>query len=118
MYQLLYAIWILIPIVFFLLALWSKLEQMSGRPKKDHPGDLVRQGIFISGCVVVAIIIDHFFLPYLYSYISPAWIPYGLYEVLLLPFILYVAAVAIGPSTDIKIIKAPRPSIKLMKKRK
>ena len=112
MYQILYLVWILIPLTFFLLALWSKLEQMSGRPKKDHPGDLVRQGFFISGCVVVSIVIDHFLLPYLYSSFSPVWVPYGLYELLLLPLILYVAAISFGPSSDIRITKAPHPSSK------
>ena len=116
MYQILYAIWILIPLVFFTLALWSKLEGISGKQKKDNPADLIRQGLFVSGCVIVAILIDQYLLTSLYQSFSPEWIPFGFYEVLLLPLILFLAAQFIGPSKSIRITKAPRPSDQAKKK--
>lgn len=111
-----YVIWCLIPIFFFTLALWSKLEVLSGQVKKDNPGDLIRQGGFVSICVFIAILIDQYLLPELYPKFSPDWIPYGFYQLILLPAIFYVASRVIGPSTDIRISKAPKPSSRKVKK--
>lgn len=110
MYKILYAVWILIPVFFFTLALWSKLEQASGKPKRDRPDDLVKQGFFISICVVVSIFLDQYALPPLYEMISVSFIPLGFFQVLLLPFVFVVLAQVIGPTKDIKITKAPRPT--------
>ena len=111
-----YVIWCLVPTFFFGLALWAKLENVSGQTRKDNPGDLFRQGGFVALCVGVAILLDQYLLPDLYSKFSPDWIPYGFYQLVLLPFILYLASMIIGPSTDIRISKAPKPSQRKTKK--
>ncbi len=105
-----YVAWLGIPFIFFTLALWSKLEEMSGLPKKDRPGDLMRQGGFMLICGCLAVGFDYFFLDSLYVSLSPPFVPFELYELLLLPVVLLVAAKFIGPSKDIKISKAPNPS--------
>ena len=111
-----YIIWCAIPIFFFGLALWGKLEVMSGQVKKDNPADLLRQGGFVALCVAAAIAIDQYLLPQLYTSFSPTWIPYGFYQLVLLPFLLYLGSVVIGPSTDIRIAKAPQTTYKGKKK--
>jgi hypothetical protein len=107
----LYIIWILLPLMFFSLALWSKLEQISGKPKRDHVGDLVTQGFFVLICVIISFGIDYYFLPSLYAFIAIPWIPLGFYQVLLLPVVLFIAGKITGPSMDIRITKAPRPTL-------
>jgi cell division protein FtsW (lipid II flippase) len=103
MHTLLYAIWFMLPLFFFGLALWSKLEKMSGQNKRDNVGDFVRQGFFVSLCVALAVLIDQFMLKDVAESIYPELLPLGLYQVLLLPFILYIGAMLIGPTKDLKV---------------
>ena len=110
MHTFFYSVWLAIPLLFFLLALWSKLEELSGLPKKDRPDDIVRQGGFLLLCAVIAIIIDYYFLESLYKSFSPDWIPFGFYQTVLLPLIFVIAGKFIGPSKDIMISKSPNPT--------
>lgn len=89
------------------MALWGKLEQFSGRAKHERPGDFLKQGLFVGFCVAVSVIIDQFFLEGLVNGISPTWIPYPFYQVMLLPIVLYIGARIIGPTKTILIAKAP-----------
>ncbi len=105
-----YIVWIGLPAIFFLLALWSKLEEMSGLPKKDRPDELFKQGGFLLLCSLVAILFDYYLLDSIYEQFSPDWIPKGFYLLILLPVILLIAAKIVGPSKDILISKAPKTS--------
>ena len=105
-----YAIWILFPLFFFGIALWSGLERLGGRDKRDNIGDYFRQGLFVSGCVAAAIVIDQLFLESLVSSIFPPSIPFMLFKLLLLPFVFYLASMLIGPSKAVRSEKSSHKS--------
>ena len=113
----LYVIWILIPLFFFGLALWSLLEKWGGTPRKENPGDFFKQGLFVSLCVILSILIDQFALEPVVEAAIGDLLPLGLFQVLLLPVVLYLMALVIGPSEMIRITKAPRPSEALHRRR-
>ncbi len=106
----LYLLWILIPLFFFLLALWSALEKVGGGTGKPSGGDYFRQGLFVSACVGICILIDRTVLPDIAAAIAPDYVPLGVYQAVLLPAVLYLGAVVFGGSKDIMIGKAPHPS--------
>ena len=103
-----HVIWFTIAGFFLLAALWAKLEQSSGRPKRSNPEDLFRQGLFVLGCVVVAYVIDDYVLQGVGLQYLPSWMPIGFVQLLLLPAILYIAAAILGPSKQILISTAPK----------
>jgi len=103
----LYVIWFLIPTFFFLIALWGKLEEISDKTKKHNPSDFINQGIFVLLCVGVAIVIDQYLLPDFITPSLPDWIPVGFVQILLLPLVLLVASKIVGPSSNIRIERAP-----------
>ncbi len=63
------------------------------------------------GCVLVAVLIDQYVLETIVEMISPEWLPLGFFEVILLPFILYLAAKFAGPTKAIKVTyrRTPKP---------
>jgi hypothetical protein len=103
MQSILYIVWFSIPSLFFLLALWIKLERVSGRTKTENPKDLFNQGLFTLGCVFTAVFVDKFFLPSIVEMIGLDLFPLGFYQVFLLPLILLLAAKIVGPSKSILI---------------
>jgi len=111
MHTALYVIWFLCPTLFFLLALWSKLEHIGGRLKRDNPADLLSQGAFVLVCVLISIAIDKTLLPAVADTLAPTVLPLGFYQALLLPFVLVVAAKIYGGSKAILITsnKTPKP---------
>ncbi len=94
------------------MALWSKLEQAGGRTKRENVGDLARQGLFVLACVGVAVAVNEYLLSDTVAMLSPDFIPLGFYQILLLPFVLYIGAFVVGGSKEIRITKAPRVSQK------
>lgn len=110
MTTLLYFIWFGIPVLFILLALWAKLEQMSGKSRRENPGDFFKQGLFVLGCAGVSLLVDLYLLPRLDEGILPSWLPLLFFRIILFPAVLYIAALIIGPTKDIRIDKAPRLS--------
>lgn len=105
----LYFIWGAIPAFFFLMALWSWLEKVGGKKRQERPEDFLRQGFFVLGCVIMAFIIEAHVLKDLVAMVPYAnTAPYGIYQVVLLPFLLYAASKIVGPTKDIKIDKAPK----------
>jgi hypothetical protein len=103
MQSVLYIVWFSIPSLFFLLALWVKLERVSGRTKTENPKDLFNQGLFTLGCVFLSVIIDKFFLAGIVASLAGDIFPLGFYKVFLLPLILLLAAKIVGPSKKILI---------------
>lgn len=103
-----YIIWIAFPLIFFLIALWGWLERFSNRQKVHHPGDAFRQGLFVLSCSVIAFVIDIYILDFIVPFINQVWFPRIFLQVLLLPVILYVAALVWGPSKEILIARIAR----------
>jgi len=103
----LYIIWFLIPAFFFLTALWSKLEQLSGSPRRQNPGDFLSQGFFLLACALCSMLIDHYWFAKAQSFALAAWVPKGVVRVLLFPVVLLLGAYLVGGSKKISI-KDPR----------
>ncbi len=99
----LYTLWFLVPLFFIVLATWSKLEQASGRERRENIGDYLRQGGFALICVLVSLIIDQFFLEDLVMMFSSDSQTIGVARIMLLPVIFILAAKIIGPSKQIRI---------------
>lgn len=101
-----YVIWIIIPLFFFTVALWAKLEQMSKSRKKQNPGDFIRQGVFLSVCTILAIAINHYVIvPQKESF---ELIPMGLVQTLLYPLILIIGAKVIGGTDPLRVKRGGR----------
>ncbi len=110
MNTLIYAIWILLPTLFFVLGLWSWLEKKSGTRERSDAADLFRQGIFITACVIIARVIDYLWLPDIALSLGMGFFPEWFFRFFLLPVILLLAAKILGPSRAILITKAPSVS--------
>ena len=106
----LYIVWFALPLFFFGVALWSKLEQLSGKSKRENPMDFVKQGGFVLLCAIICFLIDRYVISTLGINSLPSWLSLNLIRALLLPLVLYVAAVIIGPTKEIRIEKAAHPS--------
>ena len=103
MHTVLYIVWFLVPTLFFILALWSKLEAVGGQTKRDNAGDMFRQGIFVLGCVLVCVLIDQTVLKNIVESTVGDSLPLGFFQAFLLPLIMLVAAKVLGPSRKILI---------------
>lgn len=110
MQTVLYIIWFLIPLAFFLMALWSSLERVGGGEGKPSGGDYFRQALFVSACVAVSVLIDQTVLPGIVESIAPDYLPLGFFQAILLPAVFYAAALLFGGSKEILIAKAPKPT--------
>jgi hypothetical protein len=89
-------VWLLIPTIFFLGALWSFLESKSSSTKKRDPKDIARQGVFVLGVALCCILIDKTLLPSLHEKVAGFGIPLGMLQFLLLPFVALCLAKIIG----------------------
>lgn len=107
----LWIIWILVPVTYLLMAVWAKLEQI-GKKSRKHPreaGELFRQAVFTSACVAIAFFIDIFMLEQAIEPLLPSFLPIGIVKILLLPIILYLAALMVGGKKQVRIESAKRP---------
>lgn len=101
--KIIHIIWFLFPTFFFLLALWSKLEQLSGSPSIQDTRILFKQGVFLLLCCLIAVGVDRYlFVPHLQKNL-PEWLPLALLQILLFPTILLLAALCSGGSKDITL---------------
>lgn len=111
---LLYCIWIGFPVLFLLIALWSKLEQKTiqkaGKRENKEPGDILKQFFFVSGCSLVVFLLDRYLSNSVVAPMLPSFIPLPMYRLLLYPVVLYLAAVSVGGSKPIRITKSSHPS--------
>ena len=105
MHTLLNLAWFLLPLTLFLMALWNYLERRSPGGNVRSATDLFKNGLFTLGCCVVALLIDWYLLEDLVNAVSPSFISLGVYQFLLLPFVLLVAFKIMGPSKEIKVKK-------------
>lgn len=104
-----HSIWIAFPVFFFSLALWNKLELMSGKGKSEDVKNFFSQGVFVTICVILAFIIDAYFLESIASLFPDDLFPLWFFRVILLPFIFLIGAKVVGPSKEIRILRAPKP---------
>lgn len=108
MHTFLYIIWFLVPLFFFGVWIWGLLEKLSGKAEKGAHSDALKQAIFVLACVLMAVAIDQSLLPDLVNSYAPEFLPLGFFEAILLPAILYIGALIVGPSKAIRIQKAPQ----------
>ena len=101
----LYTVWFLLPVVFFVLALWAKLEQAGGDRRTAEAGDLVRQGIFVLTAAGVSLALDVLVLIPAVEPLLPEWLPLGVLEVALFPAVLFIQALILGPSKEISLTR-------------
>lgn len=80
-----------------------------GKQASKEPADLLRQAFFVSGCSLVTFLIDYLFSESV-SELLPSFIPIEFVQLMILPVVLYIAALTVGGSKPIRIKKAPRPS--------
>lgn len=113
----LYGIWLLFPLFYFGLALYAKLERISGTTHRSDIKDNVRQGFFVLICVVIAYFADRSALQYIATNVFMDMLPLGFFRVMIFPVILYLMAMIVGPSKEIKITKT-RTNLGDLSKRK
>jgi len=99
----LYGIWFLLPLFFFTLALWAWLERLSKSPKRQNPKDFMRQGTFLLGSAVLALLINEYVLQEGAADLLPNWLPLTFVQIMLLPIILLLGAKMFGGTTPISI---------------
>lgn len=109
---LLYIIWFGIPLFFFLMGLWSQLEEWGNKTRREKPADFFKQGLFVLAAAVICLLLDQYVLSGISEDVLPWWFPLLFIQIILFPLVLYALALAVGPSKPIRIEKAPRPSEK------
>jgi hypothetical protein len=118
MRSVLYILWFALPTIFFLMALWTKLERMGGEGKKGNASDLFSQGVFLLCCVLLAVLIDQTVLEDLVSEFVSDSLPLGFFQFFLFPFILLIGAKIVGPSKKILIPSSSNRTPRSPKRRK
>lgn len=89
------------------MSLWYALQSSKNSKRIENMKDFFNQGVFVLICVGVAYFIHNFlFLKYLSSFTN-TYLPDFMVQFLLLPVILYISAMIIGPSEEIRIQKPP-----------
>ena len=106
----LYIIWFGTPLLFFLLALYGRLEQLSGKIKTDNSSDLFKQGLFVLAAAGICLLVDQTVLAELSEDVLPSWLPPLFLQIVLFPAVLYAGALLLGPSKQIRIERASRPT--------
>jgi len=96
-------IWILIPSVIMLLAMWDYIDNKARKRNDRHSFNLMKQAFFISLCVVCCILIDRYLLDTILDSILMNLVTRDLMQILLLPVVLVIASVIVGPSKAIMI---------------
>lgn len=109
----LYGMWILAPTIFLLMILWAVLEKWSGKNARDDLGDYYRQVLFLSGCVVVSIILDRKVIESVAAFVNSILsnldfeMPILFFRLVLFPIVVVVAGQFIGGSKKVKVEKNP-----------
>lgn len=117
----LYFVWFLVPLFFFGVALWSKLETVGGKQRHERPGDNLKQAFFVLVCVLISIGIDQWALEDIATTLSFGdllSLPLGFYQIMLLPVVMYAGALLVGGSKPIRITKVTHTDAARQKNRK
>jgi hypothetical protein len=110
MHTLVYVIWISIPLVMTCLILWDAVDNIVKGRKNKHFFAQLRQTLFVVVAICCCIVLDMFVLDFLVGLPLVDIIGRDLLLVLLLPAVLLIGALAIGPSKPILIADAPKLS--------
>jgi hypothetical protein len=102
-----YLVWFLIPLSIIGIALWNFIENKAKKKVDRYSGQLLRQALFTSLCVGVAVLCEQFALDFVMVTVMQGFVPREIILVLLLPLVMVVAATVIGPTAAISITKAP-----------
>ena len=113
----LYIIWFLLPIFFFVIALWSWLEKKGKKHgKAENPGDFLGQGVFVLVCVFICVGLNEYVLEDLSKLFFDSVTALSFIRVIILPLVLLIAAKIAGPTKQIRISKAPNSKNRLRKR--
>lgn len=100
-------IWLCIPALYFIIALWGWLEKKGRSVKKQNPGDFLKQGTFVFVAVGLALLIDAYWLSDIVASL-PDIMPLLFYRIILLPVLLLICAKLIGGSKPHSIKRGNR----------
>lgn len=104
MNTLVYTLWFSIPALFYGMALWSKLEQLSGKPRQgDAIVTYLKQGTFVLVCAFLCILIDKNILDDIVNSFLDPFITRGLAQFLLFPLVLLISAQLLGGSKPVQL---------------
>ena len=106
----LYTIWFSLPGFYFLSSLWSGLERVTNKERRESPKQQFMAGLFCLACAFVAVGIDQYLLERIAESLIPEWLPLLFYQVFVFPAVLFIGAKILGPSKEILISKAPTPT--------
>ena len=92
-----------LPALYVFIALWSKLEMLSGKSMRGDIRGYLKQALFLLVCALLALGIEVYFLEdFVSSYLDPI-VPIDLARIVLLPIILLASAMLLGGSKPIKL---------------
>lgn len=100
---LLFSLWVGIPLIFLLLLVWNKLEEMSGKKRSFHYHDMMSQFIFLCICGVVSWLIDTYLLSPRIDQVSAFGLPPGLVRIAAYFLVLIAIGSAYGPSKTLRV---------------
>ena len=100
-------IWLCIPGIYYIIALWGWLEKKGRSVKKQNPGDFLKQGTFILISVGLTFLIDIYVLADLVA-LLPNIMPLLFYRLVLLPVVLFLVASMTGGSKPASLKKNKR----------
>jgi hypothetical protein len=99
--------WILFALSFYLFSLWTFLECVRKKRTYREAKEFLKQGIFVSVCVGLAILVDIYFMPTIEENYFSGSLTFDIVRFFTLPVILFIGSVTLGPSTPIRINKPP-----------
>ena len=108
----LYTIWFSLPGFYFLSALWSWLERIGNKERRESPAQQLFQALFCLLCAFLTVAVDQYLLETIANALIPDWFPLIFYQVFAFPAVLYIGAKLVGPSKEILISRAPSPTTK------
>ena len=112
----LHYLFLLFPLIYFLLALYSFLEGKGNKRKGKDKDLLFKQGLFVLMCTAIAIVVDIFVLPSLLPVLP---LPPIMVRVMSFLIIMYVIGLFVG-GTELKsrsLNKKDTPTSKRKRKR-
>lgn len=112
--MLMIALWVGIPLIFLLLFLWNKLEELSGKKRSFHTGDMWSQIVFLSICGIISWLIDKNVLVPLIPTLEQWGVPVGMTRIGAYFLVMILIGLIYGPS---KTLRVGEEKVELHKKR-
>jgi hypothetical protein len=115
MQNFIYGLWLLIPVTYFLIILWSKLENIGKKKKQKEIADFFNQLYFVIVTVGVSFLLDIYIVDNIAAMDIFSAFPRNMLRFFVLPCTFMVLSKIIGPSKDIRIKDAPNLSARYVK---